>query len=110
MQAVQEGVPIRRIPVPEICDAIRDLFGNPFRPIVAELRWCSPAAVALAAGIYQDYAFERLPQLAEALVEAGCNKEAILGHCFGEHRHYRGCWVVDMVLGDWYWASRERRK
>jgi hypothetical protein len=53
----------------------------------------------LARGIYDDRAFDRLPILADALIDAGCDDEAILGHCRGPGPHVRGCWVADLVLG-----------
>jgi hypothetical protein len=53
----------------------------------------------LAAGIYDEKAFDRLPILADALQDAGCEDAAVLEHCRGEGPHSRGCWVVDLVLG-----------
>jgi hypothetical protein len=53
---------------------------------------------SLASSIYQEHAFDRLPILADALEEAGCNNAEILSHCRnGEHA--RGCWAVDLLLG-----------
>jgi hypothetical protein len=37
-----------------------------------------------------------MPALADALV---FNNEEILGHLRGPGPHVRGCWVLDMVLG-----------
>jgi hypothetical protein len=56
-------------------------------------------AVALARGIYEDRAFDRMPILADALQDAGCDNEDILDHCRGPEPHVRGCWVVDLLLG-----------
>jgi hypothetical protein len=42
---------------------------------------------------------ERLPELADALAEAGCSNPDILSHCRGPGPHVRGCWVVDLLLG-----------
>ncbi len=78
---------------------MHDLFGNPFRPVVADPAWLSPATVAIAAAIYQDRAFDRMPVLADALEEAGCGNTDILLHCRTPGEHVRGCWVVDLVLG-----------
>jgi hypothetical protein len=73
---------------------LRDLFGNPFRPTPvldsAAPAWNDGAAVRLAEAIYQEHAFDRLPILADALEEAGCTDQAVLGHCRGGP-HARGC-------------------
>jgi hypothetical protein len=78
---------------------LRDLFGNPFRPVAVDPSWLTPTVVALAAGIYADGAFDRLPILADALQAAGCDNADVLGHCRGPGPHVRGCWVTDLVLG-----------
>ena len=78
---------------------VRDIFGNPFRPIVFDPTWRTSTAVALARGIYDDRAFDRMPILADALQDAGCDDDELLAHCRGPRPHVRGCWVVDLVLG-----------
>ena len=83
----------------DLADLLRDIFGNPFRPVVFDPRWQSETAVTLATGIYAERAFDRMPILADALEEAGCNNAAILTHCRGDGPHVRGCWVVDLILG-----------
>ena len=75
------------------------VFGNPFRPVVADPAWLTPTAVAIASSIYQNRAFDRLPILADALEEAGCTHADVLLHCRTPGEHVRGCWVVDLVLG-----------
>jgi hypothetical protein len=87
---------IRSVPVSEL---IRDIFGNPFRPVAFDPRWRTADAVGLARGINEDRAFDRLPLLADALMDAGCADEQVLGHCRSDGPHVRGCWVVDLVLG-----------
>ena len=77
----------------------RDIFGNPFRPAAFDPRWRSADAVELARGIYEDRAFDRMPMLADALMDAGCDADDILTHCRAEGPHVRGCWVVDLILG-----------
>ena len=77
----------------------RCVFGNPFRPVAAESAWLTETVVALASGIYADRAFDRMPILADALEEAGCDNADILTHCRGDGPHVRGCWVVDLLLG-----------
>ena len=77
---------------------IRDLAGNPF---VVGTKSFDPSnsACCLAASIYADRAFDRLPILADALEEAGCTDAEILNHCRQPGEHWRGCWVVDLILG-----------
>jgi hypothetical protein len=53
----------------------------------------------VAQTIYNDRAFERMPELADALEEAGCSSGEIFGHCRGPGPHVRGCWALDLVLG-----------
>jgi hypothetical protein len=81
------------------CDLVRDIFGNPFRPVTLDPAWLTPKVKTLAQAIYNNRAFERLPELADALAEAGCSNPDILSHCRGPGPHVRGCWVVDLVLG-----------
>jgi hypothetical protein len=79
-------------------DLLRELFGNPFRPVAFDPRWRTADVMGLAVGIYEERAFDRLPLLADALLDAGCNHDDILSHCRHEGPHVRGCWVVDLVL------------
>ena len=62
-------------------------------------QWLTSTVVAVAQGIYVDRAFNRLPILADALQDVGCEHAKILTHCRGPGPHVRGCWVVDLVLG-----------
>ena len=85
--------------VPEFTPLVRDIFANPFRPVSADPAWLTSTVVQLAAGIYTDRAFDRLPILADALQDAGCDNADLLDHCRGPGPHARGCWVVDLILG-----------
>ena len=78
---------------------LRDVFGNPFRPVAADPLWLTSTVVELARGIYAERAIDRLPILADALQDAGCENVDVLGHCRGPGPHGRGCWVVDLLLG-----------
>src|SRR6185369_15625565 len=78
---------------------LKDIFGNPFRPVAVDPAWLTSTVVALAEGIYADRAFDRMPSLADALEDAGCDNADILNHCRQPGEHVRGCWVVDLVLG-----------
>ncbi len=77
----------------------RDIIGNPFRPVSLDPSWLTSNVLALAQGIYADYAFDRLPILADALMDGECTQEDILSHCRSDGPHVRGCWVVEYLLG-----------
>jgi hypothetical protein len=81
---------------------LRCIVGNPFRIVTLSpswLAWNGATAVGMAAAIYNDRTFDRLPVLAFALEEAGCTNADILDHCRSAGPHVRGCWVVDLSLG-----------
>jgi hypothetical protein len=78
---------------------LRDIFGNPFRPVAADPAWLTSTVTALARQMYASRDFSAMPILADALQDAGCDNEAILNHCRSEGIHVRGCWCVDLVLG-----------
>jgi hypothetical protein len=61
--------------------------------------WLTSAGLTLARGVEAERAFDRLPILADALQDAGCDDEEVLGHCRDDTVHARGCWVVDAVRG-----------
>jgi hypothetical protein len=77
---------------------LREIFGNPFRPATIDPRWLSSTVIDLAHSIYDERAFERMPILADALMDAGCDSDEIINHCRSEGLHVRGCWVVDLLL------------
>jgi hypothetical protein len=78
---------------------VRDIFGNPFRPVTFSPSWRTSTALALARTMYESRDFSAMPILADALQDSGCDNEDILDHCRGGGPHVRGCWVVDLVLG-----------
>jgi hypothetical protein len=83
-----------------LVDLLRDVAGNPFHPVTFDPSWRTSTAVALARGIYAERAFDRLPILADALQDAGCDNADILDHCRDpKGTHVRGCWAVDLVTG-----------
>jgi hypothetical protein len=79
-------------------ELIREVFGNPFRRVDVS-PWLTSDVLALARGIYDDRAFDRMPILADALQDAGCDNVNVLDHCREPGEHVRGCWVVDLLLG-----------
>ena len=83
----------------ELCDLMCEIFGNPFRPVAFDPAWRTSTALAIAEGIYDDRAFDRLPILADALQDAGCENGDILNHLRSLGPHVKGCWALDLVLG-----------
>jgi hypothetical protein len=84
----------------QVCDLLRDVFGNPFRPVTVErswLKWNDGTVPKMAQAIYDERAFDRLPVLADALEDAGCAEAQLLDHCRGAGPHVRGCWVIDLL-------------
>jgi hypothetical protein len=83
-------------------DLIRDIFGNPFRPVMLEPGWLAAhggTTAAMARTIYEERRFDELPVLADALEEAGCPSAETVAHCRGAGPHTRGCWALDGLLG-----------
>ncbi|MBN9119396.1 MAG: hypothetical protein J0I06_09595 [Planctomycetes bacterium] len=78
----------------------REVFGNPFRPVAFDPQWRTSDVLLLARGIYEERAFDRMPILADALQDAGCDSDDILDHLRDANAtHVRGCWALDLVLG-----------
>jgi hypothetical protein len=62
-------------------------------------RWNEGTVRGIAEGIYEEGAFARMPILADALLDAGCDDEGMLAHCREQDAvHARGCWVLDLLL------------
>jgi hypothetical protein len=79
---------------------LRDIFGNPFRPVSFSPAWRTDTAVTLARQMNESRDYSAMPILADALQDAGCDNTDILAHCRDANAtHVRGCWVVDLVLG-----------
>ena len=84
---------------------LRDIFGNPFRPVSLDPAWRTPTVTALARAAYEERILpaghlepDRLAILADAFEDAGCGLADILSHCRGPGPHVRGCWVIDLLL------------
>jgi hypothetical protein len=91
------------------CDLIRDLFGDPFRPLPPLnpllLAWNGGLIPQLAQAAYDD---RQLPEgtlqraqlavLADALEESGHADAGLVEHLRGG-LHYRGCHGIDAILG-----------
>jgi hypothetical protein len=96
MRIMPDGEPERLT----LASVIRDIFGDPFRPPTEfPAGWRTDTAVSLARQIREGHDFGTMPILADAIQDAGCEDEHLLGHCRGPGPHVRGCWVLELVLG-----------
>ena len=77
---------------------LREQLGNPFRPYHLEPAWLTETVLALTAAIEAERAFDRMPILADALEDAGCDDRPMLDHLRGPGPHAVGCWVLDLIL------------
>jgi hypothetical protein len=86
---------------PIVSGVLRDVFGNPFRPVVFELSWLGRdgGIKLMARKLYDERRFEDLPRLGDALAAEGCRDAAVLEHCRQTALHFRGCWVLDLLTG-----------
>jgi hypothetical protein len=82
-----------------LADVVREIVGNPFRPVTFSSEWRTDTVLSLARTMYDGRDFSAMPILADALQDAGCEVADILNHCRSGGVHVRGCWVVDLVLG-----------
>jgi hypothetical protein len=83
-----------------LCAVVYDLLGNPFDPSAIARAWLEAdggRVRQVAAGIEREGCFAEMAVLGDALQDAGCADARLLDHCL-EDRHYRGCWVVDLLL------------
>jgi hypothetical protein len=77
---------------------LRDIFGNPCRPVTLDPTWQTSTVTALAQRMYESRDFSAMPILADALQDAGCDHPDTLDHCHDNGPHVRGCWLVDLLL------------
>ena len=91
-----------RVPTP---DLLREVLGNPFRPVVLDPSCLIAEVRPLAQVAYDERHLPsghldvvRLGILADALEEAGATGE-IVAHLRSPGPHVRGCWAVDLLLG-----------
>jgi hypothetical protein len=83
----------------QVCGLIRCIFGTlPFRPPNIAANCLTPALNDFAWSMYEERTFGRMPELGEALANAGCSDADILAHCREPGEHARGCWVLDLLL------------
>jgi formylglycine-generating enzyme required for sulfatase activity len=70
-------------------------FHNPLR---LDDEWLTETVVAMSRGIATENAFDRLPILADALEEAGCNNATMLQHLRLCEHHRVECWALRRIL------------
>jgi pSer/pThr/pTyr-binding forkhead associated (FHA) protein len=68
-------------------------------PPASVLSWQGGIVVSIAESIYEERNHTHMPVLADALEDAGCTDTWILDHCRQPGKHWRGCWVVDLLTG-----------
>jgi hypothetical protein len=85
---------------PRLAALVRDVLGNPFRPVVRDPAWQTPSVLGVAWAIEEEGRFQDLPILADALEEAGCANDVVLSHCRSRDEHVCGCWIVRLILGN----------
>jgi hypothetical protein len=84
------------------CDMLRCLWSHCLHPMRVDPAWLvtqEGLIRRLAQGCYDSRDFAALPALGDALEEAGCCDSVVLAHCRGPGEHYRGCFVLDAILG-----------
>jgi hypothetical protein len=77
---------------------VRELFGNPHRPVTVPRDWCTNTVMTLARTMNESREYGALPILADALQDAGCDSVELLDHCRIAEPHTFGCWAIDLVL------------
>ena len=82
---------------------VRDLLGNPFRTVSIDpacLSWNHGIIRKIAQTIYDERQYENLSASCPyALDQAHCTNQDIMSHCQQAGPHFRGCWVIDVLLG-----------
>lgn len=78
---------------------LRDVYPSLTPQPALNPRRLTTNVLELAQAIYEGRMFDRMPILADALVDAGCDDESILVHCRSDNPHARGCHVLDLILG-----------
>jgi hypothetical protein len=95
-------------------DLVRDILGNPFRrtrvPAPARRAWLAWGGGVVRRLALAAYERRKLPEgaldpsrlaiLADALEEAGCTDAELLAHLRSPGPHVRGCFALDLVLGE----------
>ncbi len=76
----------------------KNLFYHYKKPIPFWDRWLTEDVVAVAQLIRAEQRFHEMPILGDTLIDAGCNDDSILGHCFQKTPHFDGDWLLERIL------------
>ena len=68
-------------------------------PVMFDPNWRTVDVLGLAQYIYQTGDFDAFGKLADALNDAGCEDDEIIGHCLSNCPHHKNCWVLRLILG-----------
>lgn len=79
-------------------DLVQEIVGDVDSVSKVDKAWRNETVQKVAQNIYENRRFDDMPLLADALEEAGCDDPILLGHCRNGKLHYRGCWVLDLIL------------
>jgi hypothetical protein len=64
-----------------------------------EPSWLTPTVRNLVETMDAYKMWDRMPILADALEDAGCDDRNMLRHCRENVSHVRGCWIVETLRG-----------
>lgn len=78
---------------------VLDIFQSPYRKYKLPIFTETSTVYKIASQIYTNKDFTAMPILADALQEAGISNRAIINHCMKYKQHFKGCWVLDAILG-----------
>lgn len=99
------GEALRQQAYREEAALLREIMGNPWRPVAFHPGRRTRAVVSLARAAYEERTLPsghldptRLAVLADALEEVGAD-DSLVAHLRSLGPHVRGCWAVDAVLG-----------
>ncbi len=78
---------------------VRNWILDRYRPFL-QPQWRTSTVLGLAASIREERAFDRLPILADALQDAGCEMHDLLDHLRLTRGHGATCWVIELLTED----------
>lgn len=84
--------------IDEVMQQAREACRERWQPLM-QSEWLTVAVQGVARAIHEDHAFDRLPILADALQDVGCENADLLGHLREGGPHVNYCWVVELLLG-----------